>query len=221
MEDFMNAMDQPEAPDVEQVLRHNSALRNRHVAGRLAIGVPLFVSPFVLYSLGVPDSFFTMLPLVPGGFVLIFLALRLIHGRRLGVCRKVLHTYPLEYRTRVERKAEGDRNGEAWKYLGTIHTVKLSSRGQHGAPRMRAVNASTVRRWPKVAEDGGAWFAGDPAFGGVMIVPGSNDMLFMQPASWAKFEKERAQADPARIARAQQAGISQLLERDPRIPLGL
>ncbi|MEU8784747.1 hypothetical protein [Streptomyces sp. NPDC048637] len=172
--------------------------------------------PVVLYSLGAPNTFVLVLPVPVGMWLLIFLALRVRHGRRLKVCKKVLHTYPLEYRTRVDRKV-GDRNGDEWKYLGTIHTIKLSSRGQHGAPRMRAVNATTVRRWPKGAEDGGAWFAGDPLFGGVMIVPGSNAMMFMQPASWEKSAQERAQADAARIARAQQAGIAELVERDPNI----
>ena len=98
-----------------------------------------------------------------------------------------------------------------------MYTVRLSVRGQHGAPSLRAINASTVRRWPKEAGQGGAWFAGDLAFGGVMIVPGSNDMLFVQPADWKKYEQERAQADPQRRALAEHAGISRLLEKEPRI----
>ncbi|MCD9880996.1 hypothetical protein [Streptomyces guryensis] len=52
----------------------------------------------------------------------------------------MLRTYPLEYRTRVSKK------GSEWKYLGDVHTVRLSVRGQHGAPSLRAINASTVRR---------------------------------------------------------------------------
>ncbi|MCX5187703.1 hypothetical protein [Streptomyces sp. NBC_00268] len=146
--------------------------------------------------------------------MLIFLVLRLRHGSRLGVCKKVLHTYPLEYRTRVSKK------GSEWKYLGDVHTVRLSVCGQHGAPSLRAVNASTIRRWPKQAEEGGAWFAGDPAFGSVMIVPGSNDMLFAQPSGWEMYEQERAQADPQRRALAEQAGISRLLEKEPKILVG-
>lgn len=109
------------------------------------------------------------------------------------------------------------KKGSEWKYLGDVHTVRLSVRGQLGAPYMRAVNASTVRRWPRGAEEGGAWFAGDPAFGGVMIVPGSNDMFFLQPADWEKYEQERSQADPQRRALAEQAGISGLLEKEPNL----
>jgi hypothetical protein len=62
-----------------------------------------------------------------------------------------------------------------------------------------------------------AWFAGDAAFGGVMIVPASNAMLFVQPAAWEKYQQERAQAGPQRGELAEQAGVWRLLElREPR-----
>lgn len=73
-------------------------------------------------------------------FVLIFLMLRLGRGSRLKVCAKVLHTYPLEYRTRVVRKSS------QWMYLGTVHTVRLTLRGHHAVPSLRALIASTVTR---------------------------------------------------------------------------
>ncbi|MFE9441478.1 hypothetical protein ACFYO2_21265 [Streptomyces sp. NPDC006602] len=201
------------APNVAQVVKHNRTLLYRHISTRLALAVVLFAVPFVAHLLGY-DGALPAFCIPAALFVLIFLVLRLRHGSRLGVCEKVLHTYPLEYRTRVSKK------GSEWKYLGDVHTVRLSVRGQHGAPSLRAVNASTVRRWPKAAEEGGAWFAGDQAFGGVLIVPGSNDMLFVQPADWKKYEQERAQADPQRRALAEQAGISRLLEKEPRILVG-
>ncbi|WP_327137605.1 hypothetical protein OG585_32200 [Streptomyces sp. NBC_01340] len=201
------------APDVAQVLKHNRTLMYRHISTRLTLAMVLLAVPFVAHLVGWNAA----LPAfgIPAAlFVLIFLVLRLRHGSRLGVCEKVLHTYPLEYRTRVSKK------GSEWKYLGEVHTVRLSVRGQHGAPSLRAVNASTVRRWPKEAEEGGAWFAGDPAFGGVLIVPENNDMLFVQPTDCAKYEQERDQADPQRRALAEQAGISQLLEKEPNIFVG-
>ncbi|MFZ3567768.1 hypothetical protein ACOKM5_12485 [Streptomyces sp. BH097] len=207
-------MNQPETPDIPQVLKHTSWLLTRHIIRRLALSLALMALPPVLFSLGAPNTFFLALPIPVGMWLLLFLALRLRHGWRLNVCKKVLHTYPLEHRTRVVRK-HGDGTGTEWKYLGTIHTIKLSSRGSHGAPRMRAVNATTMRRWPEGADDGGAWFAGDPIFGGVMIVPGAKDMMFMQPANWQKYAQARAQAEPARIERAQRAGIAELVERDP------
>ncbi|MCF1596626.1 hypothetical protein [Streptomyces muensis] len=153
----------------------------------------------------------TALPVPAGFFVLLFLILRTRHGRRLAACERVLRTYSLEYRTRVDKKSE------QWRLLGSVFTVKVSTRGQHGAPLMRAVNASTVRRWPKGAEERGAWVAGDFPFGGVLIVPGTGDMLFMQPSDWHKFADERERADALRIERAQQAGLTHLVEKEPNM----
>lgn len=202
----------PVPPDVTRVLKHNRTLLYRHTAARLALAGGLLAVPYVAHLAGY-DAALPAFAVPAALFVLIFLALRLGRGSRLKVCEKVLRTYPLEYRTRVARK------GSEWKYMGDVHTVRLSVRGQHGAPSLRAVNASTVRRWPKEAEEGGAWFAGDAAFGGVMVVPGSNAMFFVQPAPWAKYEQERAQADPQRRALAERAGVSRLLER--REPSGM
>ncbi|MEV8308895.1 hypothetical protein AB0P36_16465 [Streptomyces flavidovirens] len=206
-------MNQPVIPDVEQVLRHNYNLLAKQVAMRITIIAVLVAGSYGLHSLGVVD-FVLIPPFVTAAFVLLFSAIRLANGLRLGPCKRVLNTYPLEYRTRVERK------GSQWLLLGDVYTIKISTRGQHGAPHMRAINASAIRRWPKGAEDGGAWVAGDLAFGGVVILPGTNDMLFMQPSNWEKFSQEREQADPARFARAEQAGITKRLEREPRVMHG-
>ncbi|MGW3139401.1 hypothetical protein [Streptomyces sp. NPDC001139] len=200
----------PNVPDIDQVLRHNRTRFYQHVARRITLAVALVATAYVAHLTGW-DGTLPALGAPAGLFVLIFLVLRLGHGARFKVCQRVLRTYPLEYRTRVTKK------GTEWKYLGDVHTVRLSVRGQHGAPYLRAINASTVRRWPKGAEEGGAWFAGDVAFGGVMVVPGSHDMLFVQPADWVKYEQERLQAGPQRRALAEQAGIAQLLEKEPRI----
>lgn len=54
-----------------------------------------------------------------------------------------------------------------------------------------------------------------------MIVPGSNDMFFVQPAKWDQYGRERAEAGPQRRALAEQAGISGLLEKEPKIGLGV
>ncbi|MFE0434517.1 hypothetical protein ACFW2K_06120 [Streptomyces nigra] len=201
-------MTPPQAPEVTTVLAHNRSARARHIALRAALGATLITLPVLLVAAGVPNTFLTVLPIVPGLFLLLLLLLRTRHGQRLKVCERVLRTYPLEYRDRV------DRRGSEWRLLGTVHTAKLSVRGQHGARTMRALNASTVRRWPQ-GTDSGAWFAGDPAFGGVMIVPGTGDMLFLQPAEWERYEDERAGADPQRHALAEQAGIVGLLEKEP------
>lgn len=67
------------------------------------------------------------------------------------------------------------------------------------------------------SEVGGAWFAGAPAFGEVMIVPASNERSFVQPSDWEKHEPERTQADARGRTLAEQAGISWLLEKERNI----
>jgi hypothetical protein len=206
---------QPVPPDVDQAIRRSRSTLAKHVLVRLVVGIALVAAPFVLRLVGAPASILTVLPIVPGLFLLLFLYLRVRLGRRLKVSEKVLRTYPLEYRTRLVRKRSERR------LLGTVHTVKLSVRGQHGASTMRAVHTSSVRRWPEDAEGGGAWFAGDPAYGGVLIVPGTGDMFFLQPANWEQLAQERAEAAQDRREKAERAGISQRLEREPDPMAGL
>ncbi|MFM9369452.1 hypothetical protein [Streptomyces sp. Da 82-17] len=207
-------MTQPtQAPDVAEVLKRNYGVLYRHAAGRLALIALLIVASYGLHALGTPDP--VLVPFfVVAAFVFLFAVIRLSNGLRMGVSKRVLNTYPLEYHTRVDKKSS------QWLLLGDVHTVKVSVRGRHGAPRMRAVNASAVRRWPKGAETGGAWVAGDLAFGAVMVVPGTLDLLFMQPENWDKFAAERAQADPERLARAERSGITKRLEREPKVSYG-
>jgi hypothetical protein len=130
----------PVAPDVAQLVKHNRTPLYWHIATRLALAMVPLAVPFVAHLVGW-DVALPAFGIPAALFVLIFLVLRLLHhGSRLGVCEKVLHTYPLEYRTRVSKK------GSEWNYLGDVHTVRLSVRRQHGSPSLRAVNASTVRR---------------------------------------------------------------------------
>jgi len=198
----------PQPPDVTEIVARTRSARTRCAALRAALGTTLIALPFALIASGVPNTFLTVLPVVPGLFVLLLLLLQVRHGRRLAVCERVLRAYPLEYRDRV------DVRGSDWLLLGTVHTLKLPIRGRHGAPTMRALNASLTRRRPRGTE-AGAWFAGDPAFGGVLIPCDTGDMLFLQPAAWERHEAERAGAAPGRRAMAAEAGIAALLEREP------
>ncbi|WP_309032689.1 hypothetical protein [Streptomyces alfalfae] len=206
---------QPTPPDVDQVIRRSRIALVKHLSVRLAVGIALVAVPFVLRLAGAPVSLFTVLPVVPGLFVLLFLYLRIPLGRRLKVSEKVLRTYPLEYRTRLVRKRSQRQ------LLGNVHTIKLSVRGQHGARIMRAVHTSSTRRWPEGAEGNGAWFAGDPAYGGVLIVPSTGDMFLLQPAPWEQLAGERAEASQDRREKAEGAGISQRLEKESNRMAGL
>ncbi|MFC5639235.1 hypothetical protein [Streptomyces bullii] len=39
----------------------------------------------------------------------------------------------------------------------------------------------------------------------------------MQPSDWQKFADEREKADASRIERAQQAGLTELVQREPNM----
>ncbi|MFE0329605.1 hypothetical protein ACFW08_23015 [Streptomyces sp. NPDC058960] len=198
----------PDTVDVEQVMKDNYLALAKLLASRLTVVAVLVVVPIALNAAGASTSFFLTLPLVAAMFVFILTAYRLWAGVRLDQCRKVLSHYPLEFHTRVVKKSSH------WTEYGNVFEVKISTRGEHGAPLMKAINAAGRRRWPEGTENG-AWVAGDLAFGGVMIVPGSNAMLFLNPADWDKLAPRREQAGAERVARAEQAGISKQNWRKP------
>ncbi|UXY22270.1 hypothetical protein N8I84_28925 [Streptomyces cynarae] len=198
----------PETVDVEQVMKENYLALAKLLASRLTVVAVLVVVPMALNRAGSSASFFLTLPLVAAMFVFILTAYRLWAGVRLSQCRKVLNHYPLEFHTRVVKKSSH------WTDYGNVFEVKISTRGEHGAPLMKAINATGRRRWPEGTENG-AWVSGDLAFGGVMIVPGSNAVLFLNPADWDKLAARREQAGAERVARAEQAGINKRNWRKP------
>lgn len=61
--------------------------------------------------------------------------------------------------------------------------------------------------WPAGIENG-VWFAGDGPFVGAAIVPGSGELLCMQPSEWALSAKERGSAGEFRIERARGVPVS-------------
>ncbi|MET9832329.1 hypothetical protein ABZ078_24195 [Streptomyces sp. NPDC006385] len=200
--------DSPPAVDVDLVMRDNYIALAKLIASRLAVIAVLVVVPIILNRAGASASFFLTLPLVVAAFVFVLTAYRLWAGVRLVQCRKVLRHYPLVFHTRVVKKSS------LWTEYGSVFEVKISTRGEHGAPLMKAINAAGRRRWPEGTENG-AWVAGDLAFGGVMVVPGSNAMLFLNPADWDKLASRRGQAGAERIALAKQAGIDKRSWRKP------
>ncbi|MEU6578346.1 hypothetical protein [Streptomyces sp. NPDC046805] len=198
----------PGVVDVDQVMKQNYNGLFKLLAGRILFAAVLIAAPIVLFRVGAPSTIFLVLPIVPGIFLLVLTAYRLWGGVRLVQCRKVLSHYPLQFHSRVVKK------NSQWTEYGNVYEIKVSMRGEHGAPLMKAINAAGRRRWPQGAENG-AWVAGDLVFGGVMVVPGSNAMLFLNPADWDKLASRREQADAERIARAEQAGISKRNWRKP------
>lgn len=112
-------------------------------------------------------------------------------------CSRILRAYPSAYRSPV-KKLNLRQNGRRFLTLG--------EGGSKPSPVMSGRDPLFGKQWPKeIAE--GVWFAGDDAFGGAVLVPGSGELMCMQPRDWGALQKERASADPERISRAKRAGL--------------
>ncbi|MFD8548353.1 hypothetical protein [Streptomyces sp. NPDC059649] len=195
-----------EAPDPAEVLKSNYRALAGLMALRLLISALLVAIPVVVSHVTGSNSIFLTLPIVAGVFVLISTLYRVMYGIRGSQCANVLRAYPLEFHPRVVKKRE------RWTRYGNVFEIRVTTRGQHGAPLMLAVNAAGRRRWPEGTEDG-VWFAGDLPFGGVMVVPGGKEMFFLKPADWDKSAGRRDDADPERLARAEQAKLTHRTKR--------
>ncbi|MFI9355938.1 hypothetical protein [Streptomyces lydicus] len=196
----------PGAPDAAQVLKANYRALAGLFALRLLITALLVAVPVMLSRATGTNSFLLTLPLVVGVFLLVYTVYRFLYGLRVFQCARVLRAYPLEFHPRVVKKRE------RWTQYGNVFEIRVTTRGQHGAPLMLAVNAAGRRRWPEGTEEG-VWLAGDLPFGGVMVVPGGKEMFFLKPADWDKTARRRDEAGPERLARAQQAKLTHRTKR--------
>ncbi|MGD6742836.1 hypothetical protein ACOKM3_13440 [Streptomyces sp. BH106] len=200
----------PAVPDVERVLSHNFRALARFLVFRLCLIVTLMLGPVACIELGVvPESTLTVLPVAPGLFVLIYTVLRLRFATRLFACKRVLRHYPLTYYSRVAKKEERR------KVYGTVFALRVSIRGQHGAPLMRGVDAAGSTRWPAGFDEGG-WVAGDLPYGGVVISPTSAAMLFVKPDDWGKLELRRRELGSERAELARRARVDKGKWPEPR-----
>lgn len=118
-------------------------------------------------------------------------------------CSRVFRTYPLVFR-------------------GPLEKVRLESRklyirlgfGEQAHPSMTMLAKDPLGRpgWPGGMAEG-VWFAGDDPFGGAAIVPGTGEVLFMQPGDWGSAAKERDSAGEARVEQAKEAGLTKAVGR--------
>ncbi|MEU8347394.1 hypothetical protein AB0C74_37325 [Spirillospora sp. NPDC048832] len=110
-------------------------------------------------------------------------------------CARVLKVYDFEFRAPVQKSTLRDQ-GRRSLALGT-----------GDCPRMSAREPLYSGRWPKEI-DRGVWFAGDDVFGGVLLVPGTGELMFAQPESWAVHENARQRAGAERRSKAERAGLT-------------
>jgi len=110
-------------------------------------------------------------------------------------CSRVLKVYDFEFRAPV-RKSNLHAKGRRSLTLGA-----------GGSARMAAREPLHSGRWPEKIADG-VWFAGDDVFGGVLLVPGTGELMVVQPADWIVHEKARRQAGAERREKAERAGLT-------------
>ncbi|MEU8567545.1 hypothetical protein AB0C51_04120 [Streptomyces pathocidini] len=188
------------SPDAGQVLLRNYLRLIKDLVVRIGTAIALIITAGALRGFLGWDSPFLGLLVAPAVFIFLFTVYRFMFGLAVRKCRRVLRNYPLEFRPRISKK------DAAWTQYGDRFTLRIADDKPGTAPLMRAIKGVGGRGWPKGTE-GGVWVAGDAAFGGVAVVPGSYEMLFFQPAYWDKHAQEREQAGAERLARARQARI--------------
>lgn len=115
--------------------------------------------------------------------------------RSVGIASRVLDVYEYEFRAPVEKlnlRSAGKRS------------LRLGG-GSEESPRMSA-HQPLGAWWPEGVEDG-VWFAGDDVFGGVVLVPGSGELIVVQPLNWDELDSERNRTGDGRRDRARRAGV--------------
>ncbi|MEU0741686.1 hypothetical protein [Streptomyces sp. NPDC006134] len=149
-----------------------------------------------LWPLVIVTNLGYLLPLALVGIVGSAFTMAFFWGRVLWIwkCSRVFRAYPLKFR------------GPVTKVAMDGHDLFLRFPGQGDKATMRARNPLMRSGWPEgIAK--GVWFAGDDPFGGAAIVPGTGELLFMQPKEWGLFAEERGRAGAERIGRAKRGRI--------------
>ncbi|NLU69676.1 hypothetical protein [Streptomyces sp. HNM0574] len=193
-------MTDPSSParEVTEADLAQAAGRHRRAALRyFCTWCPLFaVWPVLLVVL---DSGY-LIPMAPVGA-----AGTLVHLNKLVSslaltrrCVRILRTYPAVFRAPV-RKVNLRQNGRRFLVLG-------DGTGD-ASPEMSARDALHRKQWPKDIADG-VWFAGDDAFGGAVLVPGTGELMCMQPKDWAATAGARSRAGADRTRRAERTGLT-------------
>ncbi|MEU6349070.1 hypothetical protein ABZ896_07060 [Streptomyces sp. NPDC047072] len=172
------------------------------------VAVRNFLTFFPVFLLLWVQIFFTridwLLPVAIVGMFGVVWTLFLLAGRVSATrrCAKVCRTYPLAFRSPVEKIG-----------MESTHTLYLRLGDQKGTPfTLRAKDALGRGRWPVGIEDG-VWFAGNEPFGGAFIVPGGGEMLFAQPKDWTARNEDRDNAGAERIEKAARAGVKRPARR--------
>ncbi|MGR8009781.1 hypothetical protein [Streptomyces hypolithicus] len=119
---------------------------------------------------------------------------------RLRRMRKVMRLYAWELRGAARRLSQKQPDGVPVQ-------LRTGPGDDDWSEPMRARNPLRWNRWSAEMENG-AWFAGDPAFGGVIALPGGGGLMSLGRGSRLSFDQFRELSqDAERFGRARDAGI--------------
>ncbi|MGW0550017.1 hypothetical protein [Streptomyces altiplanensis] len=120
---------------------------------------------------------------------------------RLRRIRRVLRSYPWELR------AAARKHPHVSESYGVAAQVKTGNGDDDWSPAMLSRNPLRWNRWDTAMESG-AWFAGDPAFGGVVALPGGSGLMTFERRSRMSIDEFREIGrDAERMGRARSARI--------------
>ncbi|MGW0550018.1 hypothetical protein [Streptomyces altiplanensis] len=178
--------------DFRGALKHHYVFALKRFAKCFVIFVPMIV---LLFVTGIDY----LAPLAVVGFTGLLITVVLFFSAVSWTwrCSRVFRTYPLSFRGPVE-KLDSRSGGKL--------VLRLGEEGTDGSLVLSAMDPLSRSGWPGGIADG-VWFAGDDLFGGAAIVPGTGELLFMQPRAWKELSESRKQADADRIGRARRAGL--------------
>jgi hypothetical protein len=120
---------------------------------------------------------------------------------RLRRMRKVMRSYPWEHR------ASARKESHVQEIYGVPVQLKTGDGDDDWTQIMRARNPLRWNRWDAAMESG-AWFAGDPAFGGVIALSGGRGIMALERHSQMSIDEFREIGrDRERMGRARNARI--------------
>lgn len=172
---------------------HRLVVARRFVSLVLGAGLLGAVPLITQISYFFPLIVVGMMGLVVGTIVLVQQMSWLRH------CSRALTVYDVEFRAPVEKLG---RQGSGKRIL------RLSE-GENASPKMSARQPLGLD-WPETIRDG-VWFAGDDMFGGTLLVPGTGELLLVQPQEWAALRGQRGHVEVDRQQTAERAGFDRQL----------
>lgn len=172
------------------VAYHRAAVLKRYPLVLAFVGV--LVGLVVLVK---SDYLIPLAPLAVAGFVF---GNGTVIGQLLAANRmaRVLKVYRFTHRAPVKVLHRG-RGGKQLFRLGA---------GEQESERLIGMQLGGEKDWGRRVGDH-VLFAGDDLFGGVVLVPGSGELVFVQPNDGPALQSQRAAATPERKQMSKRAGI--------------